>query len=106
MQRGGWEVAQRRSLLRNNCDGTFTDVTADAGLATPVTASQAGAWADIDNDGWLDLFVGNEDARAQLFLNDGKGHFTDIARSAGVDRQTFAKSTAAGDCDNDGRAKL
>ncbi|MGE3956551.1 MAG: FG-GAP-like repeat-containing protein [Vicinamibacterales bacterium] len=102
VQRGGWEVAQRRSLLRNNCDGTFTDVTAAAGLATPVTASQAGAWADINNDGWLDLFVGNEDARAQLFLNDGTGHFTDIAARAGVNRQTFAKSTTAGDYDNDG----
>jgi len=102
VQRGGWEVAQRRSLLRNNCDGTFTDVTAESGLATPVTASQAGAWGDIDNDGWLDLFVGNEDARAQLFLDDGHGHFTDIAKSAGVDRQTFAKSTTAGDYDNDG----
>ncbi|MGC4084960.1 MAG: FG-GAP-like repeat-containing protein [Vicinamibacterales bacterium] len=102
VQRGGWEVAQRRSLLHNNCDGTFTDVTEAAGLATPVTASQAGAWADINNDGWLDLFVGNEDAPAQLFLNDGKGHFTDIAVRAGVARQTFAKSTTSGDFDNDG----
>ncbi len=34
--RGGWELAQRKSLLRNNCDGTFTDVTAASGLATPV----------------------------------------------------------------------
>ena len=38
--RGGWEIAQRNSLLRNNCDGTFTDVTADAGLAAPATATQ------------------------------------------------------------------
>lgn len=102
VQRGGWEVAQRKSLLRNNCDGTFTDVTAEAGLLLPVTASQGMAWADVDNDGWLDLFVGNEDAKAQLFLNDGKGHFTDIAAKAGVDRQTFAKGVVAGDYDNDG----
>ncbi|MFN8067100.1 MAG: FG-GAP-like repeat-containing protein [Vicinamibacterales bacterium] len=102
VMRGGWEVAQRRSLLKNNCDGTFTDVTVESGLATPVTASQASAWADINNDGSLDLFVGNEDAKAQLFLNDGRGHFTDIAKSAGVDRQTFAKGVTAGDYDNDG----
>ena len=102
VQRGGWEVAQRNSLLRNNCDGTFTDVTVDVGLAAPATATQAGAWADINNDGWLDLFVGNEDTKAQLFLNDGAGHFTDIAAKAGVDRQTFAKGTTAGDYDNDG----
>ncbi|MFN7918406.1 MAG: FG-GAP-like repeat-containing protein [Vicinamibacterales bacterium] len=102
VERGGWEVAQRKSLLRNNCDGTFTDVTAGAGLLLPVTASQAMTWADINNDGWLDLFVGNEDAKSQLFLNDGAGHFTDIAAKAGVDRQTFAKGVAAGDYDNDG----
>ncbi len=36
--RGGWEVAQRNSLLKNNCDGTFTDVTVEAGLARPATA--------------------------------------------------------------------
>jgi len=102
VMRGGWEVAQRRSLLRNNCDGTFTDVTVEAGLATPVTASQASAWADINNDGWLDLFVGNEDTHAQLFLNDTKGHFTDIAPAAGVDRNTFAKGVTAADYDNDG----
>jgi hypothetical protein len=80
VMRGGWEVPQRKSLLRNNCNGTFTDVTAEAGLAVPATSTQAAAWADVNNDGWLDLFVGNEDTRAQLFLNDGKGHFSDIAK--------------------------
>jgi tetratricopeptide (TPR) repeat protein len=100
--RGGWEVPQRNSLLRNNCNGTFTDVTAEAGLAVPPTSTQTAAWADVNNDGWLDLFVGNEDTRAQLFLNDGMGHFTDIATQAGVDRSTFAKGVTAGDFDNDG----
>ena len=59
--RGGWELPQRNSLLRNNCDGTFTDVTAASGLAEPATATQTAAWADVNNDGLLDLFVGNED---------------------------------------------
>ena len=104
--RGGWEVPQRRSLLRNNCNGTFTDVTAEAGLAAPATSSQATAWVDINNDGALDLFVGNEDTHAQLFLNDGKGHFTDISKSAGVDRISFAKGVTVGDYDNDGFADL
>ena len=49
--RGGWEVAQRKSLLRNNCNGTFTDVTAASGLAMPATSTQTAAWADINNDG-------------------------------------------------------
>ena len=100
--RGGWELAQRRSLLRNNCDGTFTDVTAAAGLQTPVTSSQTAVWTDIDNDGWIDLFVGNEDAPLQLFRNRGNGSFEDIAAAAGVRRSAFTKAVAAGDYDNDG----
>jgi hypothetical protein len=102
VMRGGWELAQRRSLLRNNCDGTFTDVTAAAGLLTPVTSSQTAAWTDIDNDGWLDLFVGNEDAPVQLFWNRGNGTFEDIAAAAGVRRTAFTKAVSAGDYDNDG----
>jgi tetratricopeptide (TPR) repeat protein len=102
LMRGGWDLAQRRSLLRNNCDGTFTDVTAAAGLLTPVTSSQTAAWADIDNDGWIDLFVGNEDVPAQLFHNRRDGTFVDIAASAGVQRSAFTKGVAAGDYDNDG----
>ena len=100
--RGGWEAPQRKSLLRNNCNGTFTDVTAESGLARPAASSQTAVWVDIDNDGLLDLFVGNEDRPAQLFLNRGGGRFEDIAHAAGVDRQSFAKAVAAGDYDNDG----
>jgi len=100
--RGGWEVPQRKSLLRNNCDGTFTDVTAVAGLANPATSSQTAAWADINNDGLLDVFVGNEDGASQLFLNKGGTAFEDIARAAGVDRVAFTKGVSAADYDNDG----
>ncbi len=89
-------------LLRNNCDGTFTDVTAAAGLVTPVTSSQTAVWADIDNDGWVDLFVGNEDSPAQLFHNKRNGTFVDIATSAGLERSAFTKGVSAGDYDNDG----
>jgi tetratricopeptide (TPR) repeat protein len=100
--RGGWQVPQRKSLLRNNCDGTFTDVTAAIGLAEPATSSQTAAWADINNDGLLDLFVGTEDSASQLFLNKGGRAFEDIARSAGVDRVAFTKGVSAADYDNDG----
>ena len=100
--RGGWELAQRKTLLRNNCDGTFTDVTAASGLARPATSTQTAAWTDIDNDGWVDLFVGNEDAPAQLFRNRGNGTFEDIGVSAGVARTAFTKAVHAGDYDNDG----
>jgi hypothetical protein len=102
VMRGGWLTPVRRSLLRNNGNGTFTDVTRQAGLALPATASQTVAWADFDNDGWLDLFVGNENAPAQLFRNNRDGTFTDIARAAGVDRIAYSKACVAGDYDNDG----
>jgi hypothetical protein len=104
--RGGWELAQRKSLLRNNCDGTFTDVTFASGLAKPATSTQTAAWTDIDNDGLVDLFVGNEDAPAQLFRNRGDGTFEDIATSAGVARTAFTKAVHAGDIDNDGYPDL
>lgn len=100
--RGGWEFANRKSLLRNNCDGTFTDVTEQSGLANRVTSTQTAAWADIDNDGYLDLFVGNENAGSQLFHNRGDGTFEDISHSAGVDKVAFSKGVAAADYDNDG----
>ncbi len=100
--RGAWEFPQRKSLLRNNCDGTFTDVTAASGLAEPATDSQTAVWADIDNDGFLDLIVGNENTPLQLFHNKGDGTFEDISRAAGVDRVGFTKSVVAADYDNDG----
>lgn len=103
--RGGWETAQHKSLLRNNCDGTFTDVTKPAGLSKP-TSTQTAVWTDINNDGLLDLFVGNENGPAQLFLNMGDGTFKDISYSAGIDRIAFTKGVTAGDYDNDGYPDL
>jgi tetratricopeptide (TPR) repeat protein len=105
VMRGGWEVAQHRSLLRNNCNGTFTDVTKASGLSAP-SSSQASVWVDINNDGLLDLFVANEDSPAQLFLNIGNGKFKDISKSAGIDRVAFSKGVAAADYDNDGYPDL
>ena len=103
--RGGWELAMRKSLLRNNCNGTFTDVTESSGLDSP-TSTQTAVWADIDNDGFLDLFVGNENAPLQLFRNKGDGTFQDIAKAAGLDRTVYAKAVAADDYDNDGYVDL
>jgi len=100
--RGAWEFPVRKSLLRNNCDGTFTDVTKEAGLAEPATRTQTAVWADIDNDGYLDLFVGNENGPSQLFLNKRDGTFEDISHSAGVDKIAFTKGVVAADYDNDG----
>jgi FG-GAP-like repeat/PPIC-type PPIASE domain/ASPIC and UnbV len=100
--RGGWEFPMRKSLLRNNCDGTFTDVTEESGLGAVMTATQTAAWADIDNDGYVDLFVGNENGPSQLFRNKGDGTFEDISHAAGVDKVAFTKGVVAADYDQDG----
>jgi tetratricopeptide (TPR) repeat protein len=99
--RGAWEFPQRPSLLRNNCDGTFTDVTAASGLSEALQ-TQTGVWADIDNDGYLDLFVGNETGPSHLYRNKGDGTFEDISHAAGIDRAAFTKGVVAADYDNDG----
>jgi hypothetical protein len=113
--RGGWKVPMRPSLLRNNKDGTFTDVTKEAGLLIPV-ASQVACWADYDNDGHLDLFVGSEPyrvgekiipSRSRLFHNHGDGTFEEVGIAAGVANEGFmCKGASWGDFDGDGYPDL
>jgi hypothetical protein len=108
--RGTWLGKEGRhplSLLRNNRDGTFTDVTFDAGLGKVFYPTETAAWADYDNDGWLDLYVGNESgdglvAPCQLFHNNRDGTFTDMAPQAGVENFRFTKGVSWGDYDGDG----
>ena len=120
--RGAWlDTGHPNSLLRNNGDGTFTDVTEAAGLLMPAP-TQAAAWGDYDNDGWVDLFIGNESRVApgvgaaaagggsvypsRLFRNNRDGTFTDVAAAAGVAVVGFVKGAVWGDYDNDGRLDL
>lgn len=108
--RGAWWRdfgAHPNSLLRNRGDGTFEDVTVAAGLGERAYPTQTAAWADYDNDGDLDLYVGNESPRKprmpnQLFRNEGDGTFTDVAREAQVLDNRYTKAVAWGDFDNDG----
>jgi len=115
--RGAWLYDAgriRNSLLRND-DAVFTDVTRAAGVAEPAFPTQAAAFADLDDDGFLDLFVGNEsrvqvqaqaDFPSQLFHNRGDGTFVDVAAKAGVENDGYCKGVAAGDYDNDGDLDL
>ncbi|PYV18322.1 MAG: hypothetical protein DMG07_04180, partial [Acidobacteria bacterium] len=132
--RGAWlgELGRHpNSLLRNNRDGTFEDVTVRAGLLS-FHPTQVAAWGDYDNDGWIDLFIGNESVtlpgiwnmirirpeelpevlprpkrhRCELFHNNGDGTFTNLAKEAGLDLVGFVKGAAWGDYDNDGRLDL
>ena len=76
--RGAWlDSPIRPTLLRNDGAGRFTDVTREAGLLDPVN-SNAAAWGDFDNDGWIDLFVACERQRNRLYHNRGDGTFEDV----------------------------
>ena len=111
--RGAWLQGlgdHPNSLLRNNGDGTFEDVTEAAGLLS-YHPTQAAAWGDYDNDGHLDLFIGNESTGndihpCQLFRNNGDGTFSNLAASLGLARAGYVKGVAWGDYDNDGDPDL
>ena len=112
--RGGWLRKNGRippSLLRNNGDGTFTDVTEEAGLLS-AHPSQTSVWFDFDGDGWLDLFVGNETTDpndpepCELYHNNHDGTFTECAAACGLRVKRFVKGATCLDYDNDGRPDL
>ena len=111
--RGGWWGQNGKypmSLLSNNGNGTFDDVTEAAGLLS-LHPTQTAAWADYDNDGWLDLYVGHEantteNHRSQLFHNNRDGTFTEVAAPIGLADMGFVKGVAWGDFNNDGRPDL
>jgi enediyne biosynthesis protein E4 len=94
-------------LFHNNGDGTFKDVSKESGIA----GSAAKAWgvvaADINNDGWMDLFVGNDTIPNFLFMNRGKGRFEENGLLAGVGFNAFGLARSgmgvdAADYDQDG----
>ncbi|HWP85475.1 MAG TPA: VCBS repeat-containing protein, partial [Terriglobia bacterium] len=107
-------------LFHGNGDGTFTDVTAQSGIGEDCCTTVA-SWADYDNDGDLDLYVGRYlDPRAkipttfyarngepnQLYRNNGDGTFTNVTEAAGVGDPGLCLGTVWGDYDNDGDADV
>jgi hypothetical protein len=112
--RGAWLRnfgEQPNSLLKNNGDGTFTDVTKKAGLFS-LRPTHSAVWADFNNDGWLDVFVGHETTvgkdnyPSELFINKGDGTFNEIGKAAGCDYALFVKGATAGDYNNDDNVDL
>jgi hypothetical protein len=92
-------------LYRNNRDGTFSDVTARAGLDLELYGMGV-AVGDFDNDGWPDLFVTCV-GQSRLFRNTGQGTFVDVTRAAGLaGRQAFSTSALWVDIDRDGLLDL
>ncbi len=93
------------ALYHNNQNGTFTDVTAAAGLAKPVFG-QGVAVGDYDNDGFVDIFV-TALGQSRLFRNGGAGKFTDVTAKAGLTSPGyFSSSGAFFDYDKDGKLDL
>lgn len=122
IMRGGWfgKWGQHpNSLLKNNQDGTFTDVTAEAGLLS-FHPTQTAVWADFNNDGWLDVFIGNESTEMpsrlrtargkfhypEFYVNQRNGTFKNVARIKGFDFTGLIKGVTALDFDNDGLMDL
>ncbi|MDP9263001.1 MAG: CRTAC1 family protein [Acidobacteriota bacterium] len=92
-------------LYRNNHNGTFTDVTVQAGLAVSLYGMGV-AVGDYDNDGYDDIFV-TALGQSRLFHNTGKKSFTDVTKAAGLEGvQEFSTSAAWVDYDRDGRLDL
>jgi enediyne biosynthesis protein E4 len=100
----GKEPAPQAKLFHNNHDGTFTDVTAKAGVANERWGF-GGAVGDYDNDGWPDIYVANY-GKNRLYHNNHDGTFTDVAEKAGVALGDWSAGPTWGDYDHDGLLDL
>jgi hypothetical protein len=94
-------------LFHQKKDGTFEDISTSSKIADPDGKGLGVAFADFDNDGWMDILVANDSVRQQLYHNQGDGTFEDMALMAGVGYDENGKTFAgmgvdARDYDNDG----
>ena len=120
-------LGETNTIYINNGDGWFEDRTIATGLAAPSKGytSFGTAWLDVNNDGWLDLYIANGGVNNfltlvlqndpyplhqtnQLFLNLGKGQFKEVTKQAGkvFELSEVSRGVACGDVDNDGDADL
>jgi enediyne biosynthesis protein E4 len=98
-------------LYHNNGDGTFSEVSAKAGISKSVGKGLGVSFADYDADGYTDIYVANDSVQSFLFHNTGDGTFAEVGLLAGVgfneDGKTFAgMGVDFADYDNDGRADI
>jgi enediyne biosynthesis protein E4 len=99
--------AQPSHLYRNNRDGTFTDVTAAAGMATQFGPALGVSTADFNGDGWIDIYVANDREENQLWTNRHNGTFENTGLLSGTALGPFGQPKSgmgvdAGDMDDDG----
>lgn len=98
---------QRLKLFHSNGDGTFTDVSDKSGIGAPEAKGMGVVLADLNNDGWPDIFIANDTWPNFLFLNSHDGTFRDMSFSSGVAASEDGKyeagmGTDAADVDGDG----
>ena len=89
-------------LYRNNSDGTFTDVSASSGVeitnpdtGVPVSKALELAFMDVDDDGWIDMFIANDTVRNFLFRNRGDGSFEEVGTASGIAYNSMGTATGA-----------
>jgi hypothetical protein len=98
-------------LFRNNGDGTFSDVTRQAGINDPGYDGFGVVFADFNNDGWPDIYVADDSVPSLLFINNRDGTFTETAALAGVGTNLMGRPQAGtgvgvGDYKNDGNLAI
>jgi hypothetical protein len=92
---------ERNLFYRNNGDGTFSEIAVRAGVADPEGKGLSAAWVDLDEDGWLDLYVANDVSDNTFFRNRGDGTFEDLSYPALVADYRSSMGIAVGDWDGD-----
>lgn len=97
---------QENVFYRNNGDGTFTDITAEADVAAPGGRSMQAIFSDFDNDNDMDLYVANDTSENHIFRNEGNGTFTDVSADSWAADFRGSMGLAAGDYDADGDIDL
>ena len=97
---------ERNLLFHNLGNGKFAEVAHKLGVDNPEGRSLGAAWVDLDEDGWPDLYVGNDESSNALFRNLGNGKFTDVAERARVMDYRSSMGMAVGDWNGDGYQDL
>jgi hypothetical protein len=97
---GAWEPGPD-VFYRNNGNGTLTDITKEAGLDKNIGACLHAGFFDYDEDGFIDLYLFNDD-RVLIYHNEKGKKFTDVSEKLGKPLQDFSWSGGCADVDNDG----
>ena len=97
---------QDNVFYRNNGDGTFTDITAEAGVSAHGGRSMQAIFSDFDNDNDLDLYVANDTSENHIYRNDRNDTFTDVSADSWAADFRGSMGLAAGDYDEDGDIDL